>query len=121
MDLASLSAGADWASDCGVNAKRAAHTASAGPMSALIPRAARDDSLELIPHPQRQLLILPHPGAVPPQLVIALEDHVVDRLVGEPEGCDPAGQGVVPDHTRGHPGLGVEALVPDERIEPLGR
>src|SRR5262245_31880038 len=138
MDLASLSRGADWASRGGASRHRATPIAALIPSAARdlghaypepisgrtgvgkVPRCARDEEcaredrdLELIPHPQRELLILSYPGPVPPQLVIALEDHVVDRLVGEPEGGDPAGQRVVAHHAGGHAGLRVEALVPD--------
>src|SRR5438094_1230188 len=143
IDFASLAGGADWAAAVrGGTTIRDASTVipseardlvtRIGPplrtrrAAGQIPRFARDDSagvhpLELIPRPQAELLVLAHARTVTAELVIALEDYVVDRLVGETEGGDPARQGVVPGDAGGHAGLRVVALVPEKGVELLGR
>src|SRR5437868_621675 len=89
-----------------------------------IPRCARDDSAgalirpsEFISQSQAELIVLAYARAVTAKLVIAFEDHVVDGLVGNAEGGDPACQRVVPGDAGGHAGLRVVALVPEKGVE----
>src|SRR6266404_7001771 len=143
IDFASLAGGADWAAAVrgGMTIMDASSVIPSeardlltriGPplrtcrAASQIPRCARDDGagvhpLELIPCPEAELLVFSQARAVTAELVIALEDYVVDRLVGETEGGDPARQRVVPGDAGGHARLRVVALVPEKGVELLGR
>src|SRR5215213_3352204 len=112
MECASLARGAAWA---------ATEAAETGTPASRSPTERNRQRLELISYPQRELLVLAHAGAVPAELVVAFEHHVIDRLVRQTEGGDAAGEGVVARDAVGHTGLRVIPLVPDERVEPLGR
>src|ERR671910_3004884 len=76
--------------------------------------------LELIPNPQTEQLTFAQAGLGSLKLVVPLENDVIHRLVGQPEGSDSPRQGFVPHHSGGHIGLSVEILIAEEGVQPLG-
>src|SRR4051812_41198524 len=78
MDLATLVGGADCAESDDAKTARTAKTI-----------------LELIAHPQAQLLAPTETCFIAIEPVVTLEHHVVHRLVGEPQGSDPPCQGLI--------------------------
>src|SRR5581483_1654918 len=111
-DSATLSGGADCA---------ATRPGPPAAPAARRPARSRGRALELISHPQAEQVQLVGAGTGPLELVVALEDHVVERPVGEAEGGDAPRQRTVVGHAGGNPGERIVALVADEGVEPLRR
>src|SRR5215218_5550079 len=114
-DLVTFWTGADWPQAMVRGAGNNTRRTAAGQYH------RRSHALELIPHPQACDLILTYTALVAEQLKVSLEYHVIQWLIGETYGGDPACERIIHRNAGRYSGVGVVILVPDECVQLLCR